>query len=248
MKGRILLVDDNADFLDSTKDVLEDEGYEVITATSGEEAVRKGTSECFHVIVMDIKMPGINGVEAFIQIKKKKPAVRVIMCTAYIVESLIREALAQGAHAVLNKPFEMDLLIRTIDNARLQSKIESIILVADSDRNLCAILRRALIAHGHRVVVAHDGPTALEEAQRHTFNILLIESDLPGTTGLEVHHHVKARQPELLATIIMGPDSRAAEGMDPALPREERLTGLSKPLDIPQLVELLDGICAAERV
>ncbi|MBI5572240.1 MAG: response regulator [Desulfomonile tiedjei] len=248
MKGRILLVDDNADFLDSTKDVLEDEGYEVITATSGEEAVRKGTSECFHVIVMDIKMPGINGVEAFIKIKKKKPAVKVIMCTAYIVESLIREALALGAHAVLNKPFEMGLLIRTIDNALLQSKIESIILVADRDRKLCAMLRRVLTAHGHHVVVAHDGPAALEEAQRHAFNILLLESNLPGLTGLEVHHKVKARQPELLATIIMGPDSQMDEGGTPALPREVRLTGLSKPLDIPQLVELLDGICAAERV
>ena len=248
MKGRILLVDDNADFLDSTKDVLEDEGYEVITATSGEEAVRKGTSECFHVIVMDIKMPGINGVEAFIKIKKKNPAVKVIMCTAYIVESLIREALAQGAHAVLNKPFEMDLLIRTIDNARLQSKIESIILVADRDKKLCALLRRVLTAHGHHVVVAHDGPAALEEAQRNVFTILLLELELPGITGLDLHHQVKARQPDLLATIIMGPDSRVTEGVPPSLPREARLTGLSKPLDISQLVELLDGICAAESV
>ena len=248
MKGRILLVDDNEDFLDSTKDVLEEEGYQVITAATGEEAVRKAANQFFHVVVMDIKMPGINGVEAFVKMKKKNPAVRVIMCTAYIVESLIREALAQGAYAVLNKPFEMDLLIRTIDNARLQSGVGSIILVADRDRTLCTALKQVLSAHGHHVVVAHDGAAALDEARKHTFDILLLESDLPGIDGLEVHHRVKSGQAELLATIIMGPDADKAKGIGPALPREAGLTGLSKPLDIPQLLDLLEGICAAERL
>ncbi len=91
MKGRILLVDDNEAFLDSTKDVLEDEGYEIVTASSGSEAIRQVEAHAFDVVLMDIKMPGLSGVEAFVEMKKLNPAVKVIMCTAYIVESLDQE-------------------------------------------------------------------------------------------------------------------------------------------------------------
>jgi two-component system, NtrC family, response regulator HydG len=117
VKARILLVDDNEAFLDSTKDVLEDEGYEVVTAPSGEEAIRQVEAGDFHIVVMDIKMPGLSGVEAFVEMKKRRAKVKAIMCTAYIVESLIKKALAEGAVAVLNKPFEMDLLLRTIEQS-----------------------------------------------------------------------------------------------------------------------------------
>lgn len=120
MKGRILLVDDNLEYLDSTKDVLEDEGYDVCTATGGGDAVRQVQAQHFDAILMDIKMPGLNGVEAFLEMKKYDPNVRVIMCTAYGVESLIRQALDEGALAVLNKPFEMDELLQIIDDARLR--------------------------------------------------------------------------------------------------------------------------------
>jgi CheY-like chemotaxis protein len=61
LKGTILLVDDNGEFLDSTKDVLEDEGYEVFTATNGEDAIRMVGERPFEVILMDIKMPGLKG-------------------------------------------------------------------------------------------------------------------------------------------------------------------------------------------
>ena len=105
MKRKILLVDDNEDFLDSTKDVLEEEGYNVQTASSGEEAVRKVEEETLDLVVMDIKMPGLNGVESFIQMKKHRPDIKVIMCTAYIVDGLIRQAIEEGAYTVLNKPF-----------------------------------------------------------------------------------------------------------------------------------------------
>jgi two-component system, NtrC family, response regulator HydG len=122
VKGYILLVDDNEAFLDSTKDVLEEEGYEVMTASTGEEAIRRVETQNFHVVVMDIKMPGLNGVETFVRMKRHKPGIRVIMCTAYIVESLIGKALAEGACAVLNKPFEIDLLLRTLESVLRESR------------------------------------------------------------------------------------------------------------------------------
>jgi two-component system, NtrC family, response regulator HydG len=111
----ILLVDDNEEFLDSTKDVLEDEGYEVFTAKNGEDAIRMVKEQPFEVILMDIKMSGLSGVETFIEMKKINPTAKVIMVTAYSVESLIRQAIEEGAYAVLKKPLNMSILLKEID-------------------------------------------------------------------------------------------------------------------------------------
>lgn len=117
MKKRILLVDDNAMFLDSARDVLEEENYAVTTAESGEEALRRVCGEDFPVVMMDINMAGINGVETFVQMKKIRPDVRVIMCTAHLVESLIELAEKEGAYAILKKPVRTGLLLETIERA-----------------------------------------------------------------------------------------------------------------------------------
>jgi DNA-binding NarL/FixJ family response regulator len=203
VKGRILLVDDNEDFLDSTKDVLEDEDYQVLTATSGEDAIRQLGLRDFDVVVMDIKMPGMNGVETLSLVRKRNPKLKVIMCTAYMVENLIRQALEQGAYAVLNKPFEMNLLIRTIENVREPSPCGHV-LIADRDAELCAHLQSVLTSRGHKAVVAHDGREALETARTHAFNLLLLDVNLPDISGVEVTRRLRTQgdqTPILILTV-----------------------------------------------
>ena len=245
MKGRILLVDDNEDHLDSTKDVLEDEGFDVTTASSGEEAVRKVETQNFDVVLMDIKMPGMNGVESLIEMKKRSPGIRVIMCTAYIVDDLIRQALEEGAYAVLNKPFEMGALLRTIEGSKQDLK-SGLILVADRDRGFCARLSEVLSAAGHKILIAYDGLNAIQLAETHCFDILLLERDLPVIDAIEIHRRVSGRQPAVLATIVLG----TAQVMDAAahqeLKKEHGLISITKPLDEARLLELVGNICAAK--
>lgn len=113
----ILLVDDNEMFVDSARDVLEAEGYNVTTAGGGEEALAKAKEKQFCVVVMDIKMEGLNGVESFIEMKKLKPQIKVIMCTAHLVEDLIYRAEREGAFAILKKPVKMANLLEEIEKA-----------------------------------------------------------------------------------------------------------------------------------
>ena len=117
MKRRILLVDDNELFLDSARDVLESEGYTVITAESGEEALARVRAEYFPVVIMDIKMAGLSGVATFIEMKKYRPGIRVIMCTAHLMEDLIHKAEEEGAFAVLKKPFSTGVLLEAMERA-----------------------------------------------------------------------------------------------------------------------------------
>jgi CheY-like chemotaxis protein len=121
MKARILLVDDNSEFLDSTKDVLEDELYEVMAVDSGIAALKCVENHDFDIVIMDLKMPGMNGIEAFMEMKKMKSDLNVIICTAYMMENAINRALDEGARAVINKPFDMHMLLITIKNILQQA-------------------------------------------------------------------------------------------------------------------------------
>lgn len=247
MKGRILLVDDNVDFLDSTKDVVEEEGFEVVTATNGEEAVRLVRWQDFDLVLMDIKMQGMNGVESFIEMKKHDPDIKVIMCTAYIVENLIREALEEGAFAVLSKPFDMDLLLKSIDDA-LNAGALGRILLADRDRELCARLSASLKMRGHQVVVAHDGQDAVAKAGERDFDILVLDIKLPVLDGLQVYHRVRSIQPNIFAAVVTGYPDEIDLSTQQLLRKESGLMTLTKPVDTTQLLDLLETVFAAKRL
>ena len=247
MSPRILLVDDNEDFLDSTKDVIEEEGYEVITATSGEDAVLKAEDLSFDVVVMDIKMPGMNGVEAFIEMKKHRPDVKVIMCTAYIVESTIRQALSEGARAVLNKPFEMDLLLGTIERV-LADTPRCKILIADRDERFCNRISEFLCAQGFDTATALYGPEAVAKASEVDFDVIILDIGLPLLDGIAAHHKIKVLLPHLTASIITGSAKEMDSGTVRELKRQRGIVSMKKPFDEAELFDLLQHLCLIEHV
>ena len=245
MKGRILLVDDNEEFLDSTKDVLEDHGYTVVMATSGEEAVRLVQAETLDVILMDIKMSGMNGVESFIEMKRLKPGIRAIMITAYSVEDLIRQALAEGAFAVLRKPLEMPRFFQTIEEVRKGGK-GGLLLIADDDKELCDNLADILGEKGYQVVVAYNGKEAVEKAEEHIFDVLLLDMKMPILNGLEVYRQIKPVQPNIVAIIVTGYAQEMSDLIQQSL-REKVHTCLTKPLDMDRLLGILTKLSADKR-
>ena len=245
MKGNVLLVDDNLDFLDSTKDVLEDQGYHVDTATDGKEALKRAYHNPFDVVLMDIKMPGMNGVESFIKMKEHNPEIKVILFTAYSVENLIEEAHKAGVCEVLNKPLDMVKLIDLIEEVR-GGKIGACILVVDDDQALGESLYEFLTKKGYEVAVAGDGQRAVRAAEDKPFDILLLDMKLPKSNGLEVYRHIKPLQPNLVTIIMTGYEDEMRDLIDQTL-RENAHTCLSKPFNFEALNELLDDIITAKK-
>jgi len=116
-KARILLVDDESDLLSLWKLRLEGSGYEVTTALSGEEALAKFSTVNPHVVLTDLKMPGINGLALFEAIREINKAVPVIIITAH---GSIPEAVAatkQGVFSFLTKPIDGKALVRETEKA-----------------------------------------------------------------------------------------------------------------------------------
>jgi len=111
---RILLVDDEAIVRDSVSEWLRDEGYFVVCAESGEKAIELSLTEAFEVAVIDLRMPGIDGIETMKRLKNAYPQLKAIIITAYgSIENAVL-AMKSGADDFLAKPFTMDKLVRAI--------------------------------------------------------------------------------------------------------------------------------------
>lgn len=122
-KMRMMLVDDEEGFLLTTKKLLERKGIHVITAASGHEALEKLVAESVHVVILDVKMPGMDGVAVLKAIKGRYPLVQVVMLTGHgTVESAL-EGLQSGATDYLMKPIDIDELIAKADEAFVRWRI-----------------------------------------------------------------------------------------------------------------------------
>ncbi len=100
--------------VESALNHLNKEEYSVNLASDGYEAIERVKEKFFAIIFLDIKMPGINGVETFKEIKKISPKSVVIMITGYAGEELMKEAMREGAYALLHKPFHTDMIFDII--------------------------------------------------------------------------------------------------------------------------------------
>ncbi len=123
-KGIIHIIDDEPVIHDVLAQLLTSEGYEVESSASGEEALEKFPSQSFDVILLDLLMPGMDGIEVLRRIKKIDPLASVIMITAYgSVESAI-SAMKIGALDYVQKPFKHDDLLLAIGKAVERKRLQ----------------------------------------------------------------------------------------------------------------------------
>jgi len=115
--GKILVVDDESSVLESFQDMLEGQGHEVVTAPRAEEALSCLDQVSPELVILDINLPGMNGLEAFQLMKEAHPRLPVIIMTAYGTTDSAIEATKLGAFDYQPKPFEPDDLLQTVDQA-----------------------------------------------------------------------------------------------------------------------------------
>jgi two-component system response regulator HydG len=119
----ILVLDDHVEVAESLRDILELERHTVTLVHDGLSAVKAFREHNFDLGFFDIKMPGLNGVESFLEIRKNKPSARVIMMSGFADDLLISKALDNGALGLLRKPFEVEeLLAKLTEAAGLSSR------------------------------------------------------------------------------------------------------------------------------
>lgn len=237
-KPRVLVVDDNFALVETLLDILDVRGYEAVGAESALSAIEKVREQPFDVILMDIKMPGMNGVEAFKKIKRLAPGATVVMMTAHTLPELVEEARREGALAVLSKPLDVERLVTFLEEWKRQMPI----LIVDDDENFCGTLKDVLESRNFRVAVALDAPQAVDMLGGMDYDVVLLDMKLPSTDGLEVFFAI--RELNLKTAVIL----MTAYRQDMEIRIEEGLRNgvyscLYKPFHVEEVMELIQAIC-----
>lgn len=123
MTEKVLLVDDEEDFLQVLSERMTNRGIEVSTATSATEAIRIAENESFDAIIVDLMMPEMDGLEALKLIKEKKPESQVILLTGHATVDKGIEAMKLGAMDFLEKPADLSQLTEKIKKAHAKKMI-----------------------------------------------------------------------------------------------------------------------------
>lgn len=111
---QLLVVDDESEICDFLKAFFEERAFEVRTATSGEQALREVGRLQPQAVLLDVHMPGMDGMNVLREIKKKYPAVKVIMVTALETRDKIEEAMRLGADNYITKPLSLEYLEKDV--------------------------------------------------------------------------------------------------------------------------------------
>lgn len=237
-KIKVLVVDDNEEFSQNVKDILELKGYEVQRAIDGFKALDIVKQEVIDLVLMDIKMPVMNGVETFKKMKEIVPSTPVIMVTAFAVEELIRKSLRYGAFTCLRKPLDFNRLFSTLEQATVNG---SMILVVDDNENLCENIKDVLSQKDYRVDSATDGNVAIRKAEENSFDIMLLDMKLPPINGLETFLKIRDIRPDVAVIIITGHMMEMGDMVENVL-QKSAYACLEKPINMDQLILLLEKI------
>jgi len=117
MKPTILVVDDETQISDLLRDFLTQEGYQVLTAANGVEAISLGKENRPDLALLDLKMPGMDGIEVFQKLREVKKDIGVIILTGYGTLKTAKQAMRLGAYDYLTKPFDLGLVKSVIREA-----------------------------------------------------------------------------------------------------------------------------------
>jgi DNA-binding NtrC family response regulator len=116
--AKILLVDDEVEFTETTKRLLEHRGYDVTAVNSGDSAIKTLGQGKYDVMVLDLKMPGMDGISTLREIKKLQLNTQTLVLTGHGAINTALEAMKLGAYDYLTKPCEIDELTEKLEGAK----------------------------------------------------------------------------------------------------------------------------------
>ena len=234
---KILVVDDDHRIVKTTCDILKIKGHEPIAAYSGEEGVEKVKADAPDCVLMDIKMPGISGVEALKQMQAIIPALPVVLVSAYATDELVAEAERVGAYAVLSKPLNFPMILSFLSLLRKEESI----LVVDDDPNFCKTLKDILTLRGFHVETETEPQKVLGHLEKGYKLTVVLDLKLGAANGVDVLKEVRAKYPNKPVVLMTG----YREEMAGSIEKGHRIgayTCLYKPFETDELFRLIEEI------
>jgi DNA-binding NtrC family response regulator len=234
---KILVVDDDRRIVKTTCDILTIKGHDAIAAFSGEEGVEMVRRERPDCVLMDIKMPGISGVEALHQMHAIHPGLPVVLVTAYATDDLLEQAKRSGAYAVLSKPLNFPMILSFISLLRKEESI----LVVDDDPAFCQTLKKIMSMKGFQVETECEAKNVLEDMEKDYKLAVVLDLKLGDVNGVEVLKNIRARYPGKPVVLVTGYREEMTDSIEQAR-QIGAYTCLYKPLEMDDLFRLIEEI------
>ena len=265
LRTRILVVDDEGDIRALIVEYFEGHGFEVLRASNGLEALLQVKRMRPHGVILDLGMPRLGGLEALKRIHAFDATTTVVIVTAEADPRIRQQALTLGATAVLDKPVNLtDLLAVLREKARSTPAPSGTspepagtsnpsgpppravprMLVVDDDPDIRTVLQEFFSLRNYDVRVAADGPGAIRDIIQAAPDVILLDINLPGLSGVEALPTVRAVAPR--AAVIMVSGSPDVELAKRAL-AHGAFDYTTKPIDLEYLVRSVE-IAVAMRV
>jgi two-component system response regulator HydG len=233
--ARVLIIDDDRDVAESLADVVESRGHAVGLAFSGEEGLAKFRAQDFDVVFVDVKMPGMNGVETYLKVRKLRPGTNVVMMTGFSVEQVLREASQRGALRVVDKASPEAEIVPIVKGFGAQR-----VLLGASKSDFAVNVVAALKAEGLDVGVVETGQDTLDRTIDGEVDCLIVDQQMPVLSGFDIYlslSWIGRAVPTIIAT------HRAREhieAMDLLQPMADAI--LSKPFDPVTVLDEIDRL------
>lgn len=234
----ILVVDDEPGIRITLAGILEDEGYNVIVAEDGYKGIMAAEKTIFKIAFIDMRMPGINGIETFKEIKRISPETIIFFMTAFLAEDTLNEAAKLQTQSILYKPLDLDLILKLLK----EDLTKTTILIVDDEISIRETLQGVLEDRGYRVSVAENGYTAIQMVKNTHFDIVFIDVVMSGIDGFQTLEEIKKINP--LTSIIMMTDQDIENLTDQAV-SHGAFAHIDKPVDLVKLLQL--SISAIEK-
>jgi CheY-like chemotaxis protein len=241
-KPSLLIVDDEQDTCANLSDIFTELGYQVATANDGPGALELIDRQAYDVALLDLKMPGMNGLELYREVRRRSADTVAIIVTAFGGSETAKSALDAGAWRIVPKPVKLPDLLGFVDEATSQP----LVMIVDDDHDLCHSMWDLLREQGYRVALAHDLGSSAKYLQRQTPQVVLIDMKLPDADGSRVLEVVRDLNPAARTLIITGFAGELDEPLARVLANGADAV-CYKPFNVPQLLGTIQRLAAMSK-
>jgi len=232
---KILIVDDDEDFAESLGEIFVDRNHSVVYCFGPFQGLNTFRENDFDICFLDVKMPGMNGCELFLEMKKLKPQSKVVLMTGFSLPQILETARDNGIYGIVNKPLDMSTIFQYLDDV----KNEGVILIVDDDSDFSESIREVLEEKSHKVHVVFSGEEAVNVLNDNNYQLLILDIRLPKMNGYEVIRKLKSRG-TLIPTIVVSGYHQDFKDERSKIDNNYIIDHLDKPIDIEKLIYNVD--------
>lgn len=204
---RVLVVDDDPNMVATLRDILEAGDFLVDVAYSGSEAIEKAADRAPDCVLMDLRMPGLDGVETFRRLKKSSPECCVIFMTAYAASELVAEAKEEGAVEVMPKPLDLKKVLGLLEAGAGRP---SILVVGDPHGSKDA-LGKYLVEDDLHIRYARNVDEAVLQLAHGSWCAVIVDMEYGGRIGVDGLRVIRDLDPQASMILVSGVKGRDDE-------------------------------------